>query len=279
MTTEFIKKFEQCLIEKDSILCVGLDPALPAQREKNTIPLKYLEKTEESQARLDFCLDIIDKTSDFCIAAKPNEQYVRGFNSQQHKKLTNALHKRGLLSIYDCKLGDIRSTAESAIYHFRKWGYDAITFNPFPGNMEEVVRISHKSEHNIGIIVLTLMSNPEAEKLMRYASVKSKPVYLALSEDVKKYNADGCVVGATGHVTQNDIRLIRNTIGNEKVILIPGIGTQKGDPKKVIQAGGRNIMINVGRDIIFSNDVKTKAQEYSKIFNKLRKANAFNNLN
>jgi len=268
----FIKKFEQRLIEKDTILCVGLDPALPKQRKKNTIPSKFVKKSEDSEARLSFCLDIIDKTSDFCIAAKPNEQYLRGFTSQQHMKLTNSLRKEGLLSIYDCKLGDIRSTAESALYYFRKWGYDAITFNPFPGNMEEVVKISHESEPYLGIIVLTLMSNPEAEKFMRYAIVKNKPVYLAVAEDVKKYNADGCVVGATGHVTQEDIRLIRKITGNEKVFLIPGIGAQKGDPKKVIRAGGKNIMINVGRDIIYSKNPKVKAEEYFKMFNKVRKA-------
>jgi len=270
MAQTFVQRFEEILEEKRSVLCIGLDPALPAQRDKHIIPLKYLERKHENEARLNFCLDIIEETSDFCIAAKPNEQYLRGFTSEQHQKLTNSIRKHGLLSIYDCKLGDIRDTAESALFYYHKWGYDGITFNPFPGNIEEVVQIAHSYNPQIGIIVLTLMSNPEAETFMRHATIIRRPVYLRIAEDVKKYGADGCVVGATGHVTEDDIKIIRNTAGKDKMLLIPGVGAQKGDPEKVIKAGGKNVLINVGRDIIYSDDPKKKAEDYCKMFNEIR---------
>ncbi len=270
MTSPFLAKFENIMQEKDTILCIGLDPALPEQRSSHTIASHYLQKAAEDEARLHFCLDMVEKTAEFCLAAKPNEQYVRGFTAKQHQILTDSIRKRGLLSIYDCKLGDIRDTAESAIFHFKKWGYDAITVNPFPGNLEELVKIAHETQHSLGIIVLTLMSNPEAEKLMRNALIRERPVFVEIAKDVKKYSADGCVVGATGHVTAGDIKLIRSEAGEDKILLIPGVGAQKGDPEKVINAGGRNILINVGRDVIYSGNPEKRAEDYCKMFNRMR---------
>jgi orotidine 5'-phosphate decarboxylase subfamily 2 len=268
MAKTFIQVFEEALQAKNSILCIGLDPALPQQRKHNVIPSKYLDK--ENEARLNFCLDLLDETADFCVAAKPNEQYLRGFTTNNHKKLTDSIRKHGLLSIYDCKLGDIRDTAESALFYYHKWGYDGITFNPFPGNIGEVVGIAHSYDPQIGIIVLTLMSNPEAETFMKHATIARTPVYLKIAADVKEYGADGCVVGATGHVTEKDLISIRQRVGTDKVLLIPGIGAQKGDPEKVVKTGGQNILINVGRDIIYSDNPRKKAEEYCRLFNAIR---------
>ena len=269
-TGTFLDRLEEAFREKESVLCIGLDPALPEQRSRFVIPSKYLRERDDSEARLEFCLDIIEKVADFCVAAKPNEQYLHGFTSQQHRKLTDSIRDHGLISIYDCKLGDVRDTAESAIFYYHKWGYDGITFNPFPGNMEEIVEIAHGYSPQIGVLVLTLMSNPEAEKFMKNAKIGHEPVYLKIAEDVKRYNADGCVVGATNHVKEYNLKAVRERVGEDKILLIPGIGVQGGDPEKVIKNGGRNLLINVGRDIIYSEKPEMKAKEYCRIFNDLR---------
>lgn len=271
MSESFITRFEKSLTARNTILCVGLDPALPEQREKNVLPDRYLLENKENESRLNFCIDIINEVADFCIAAKPNEQYLRGFTSADHIKLTNFIHKNDLLAIYDCKLGDIRDTVESALFFYHKWGYDAITLNPFPGNIEEVVKIAHKFSPQLGIIVLTLMSNPEAKTFMKSAKISATPLFLRVATDTKKYCADGCVVGATGHVTEEDIQAIRKRAGKDKILLIPGIGTQKGDPEKVIKTAGKNILINVSRDIIYDNNPRLQAEEYCETFNKIRK--------
>jgi orotidine-5'-phosphate decarboxylase len=278
MTKTFLQAYQKALKEKNSVLCLGLDPALPQQRKNDVMPASYEVLDDENETRLNFCLDVLNKTSDFCVAAKPNEQYLRGFTSKQHKELADAIRNRGLLSIYDCKLGDIRDTAESAIFHIQRWGYDAITFNPFPGNTEEIVKIAHSYNPQLGIIVLTLMSNPEAQLFMKQAQVDGMPVYLKVASEVKKYGADGCVVGATGHVTETEITSIRKIAGKDKIFLIPGIGTQRGDPEKVIKNSGKNILINVGRDIIYSENPGNKAKEYCSLFNNLRKRLSQENL-
>jgi orotidine-5'-phosphate decarboxylase len=275
---DFVERVRALIEVKDSILCVGLDCALPRQRDRDTIPKRYLEISDENEARLNFCLDVAQEVKDYCVAVKPNQQYVIGFTKHQHRRLTDAARSNQMVSILDYKLNDIGDTIESGIFHLTECGYDAITFNPLPGNLEETVRLAHGFArrlrgYGIGIIVLTLMSNPEATKYMKDATLGGKPLYLAIAEDVRRYDADGCVVGATGHVTDYDIRRIRLEVGDERLLLIPGVGSQRGDPQKVIKAGGKNILINVGRDIIYSGKAKEKAREYQVLFNETRGMN------
>ncbi len=266
----FINRFEERLNEKNSILCVGLDPALPEQRDQNTIPLKYFEKGCNSELRLNFCLDMLDLVADFCVAAKPNEQYLRGFTSKQHQKLANSIRNHGLISIYDCKLGDIGGSVKSALFYYNQWGYDSITLNPLPGNMKKVTETAHSYKPQIGIIALVLMSNPEAKKYGIKAKINRKPLYQKIAEDVGTHDVDGCVVGVANHTTENQIRIIRNIVGDDKLLLMPGVGVQGGNPIKAIKAGGHNIVINVGRDLIYSNNPHNTAEKYYSMFNAAR---------
>jgi len=249
-------------------LCIGLDPAISEQRSTNIIPAKYLKYSDENEVKLNFCLDLIRCTKDFCCAYKPNQQYIAGFTKKDHQTLTNAINKVGSISILDYKLNDIDDTMHSALFHIQKWGYDAVTFNPFLGNLQATVELAHQIK--LGIIVLTLTSNIEASKYQKEAKIHGKELYTIIAEDVKKYEADGCVVGATGHITENEIRRIRTIVGEETIFLVPGIGTQKGDPSRVIRSGGVNLLINVGRDIIYSQDPEEKARKYNNLFNEIR---------
>jgi orotidine-5'-phosphate decarboxylase len=274
--TSFNQTFSTLLHEKNSVLCIGLDPALPRQRRRDVIPRKYLTTPDENAIRLDFCLDMIEQVNDYCVAAKPNQQYVFGFTKQQHRKLTDSIRKSRMISILDYKLNDIRDTIESGLFNLSECGYDAITFNPFLGNLEETVKLAHESlkestGRELGIIVLTLTSNPEALKFMKQATWNNQPLFISIAHDVEMTNADGMVVGATGHVTEENIRTIRGIAGEEKAILFPGIGAQQGDHEKLIKAGGCSIIINVGRDIIYSASPKKTAKRYNELFNRTRK--------
>ncbi|MEM3004814.1 MAG: orotidine 5'-phosphate decarboxylase / HUMPS family protein, partial [Candidatus Bathyarchaeia archaeon] len=146
MGLPFLEKVQLTQRERRSLLCVGLDPALPAQRREHTIDRRYLEGADENEARLSFCLEIIEATKDYACAFKPNQQYVLGWTGEDHGRLTSAIHESGAVSILDCKLGDIGDTNASALYHIRRWGYDAITFNPLLGNLKGTVESAHRSE-------------------------------------------------------------------------------------------------------------------------------------
>ena len=247
--------------EKRSAMCVGLDPALPGQRSSNVVPAKYLDGEDENGARLSFCHDIVELTAEYSCAYKPNQQYVLGWTGEDHRRLTKAIHEAGAVSVLDCKLSDIGDTIDSALYHLKRWGYDAITFNPLLGNLKETVERAHQGERRLGIIALTLTSNPEAVRYQKHAVLGDVPLFLAIAQDVKASGGDGCVVGATSHVTADDIRRIRAIVGPERVLLVPGLGTQKGDFDK-LRAAGENVLVNVSRDIIYSDDPRRRAEEY-----------------
>lgn len=272
----FRDRFIDLRKERKTFLCVGLDPALPNQRKEMIIPKNYSD-FDENEARLKFCLDIIDNVADYAIAVKPNQQYLFGFTKKQHQKLTNSVRKKGLLSILDYKLNDIGSTIESAIFHISEAGYDAITFNPFPGNLKKTVQYAHYSAkelrgYELGIFVLTLMSNPEATVFVKNAKINNLPVFKFISRQVMDCDADGCVIGTTGHVTEKNVKEVREIVGLDKIFLMPGVGAQKGDFRRLLGVAGKNVLVNVGRYIIYSSNPAKKAEYYNKILNTIIQA-------
>lgn len=242
---------------------------MPEQRPKQVIPQSFLNDSDENELRLRFCLEIIKETKDFGSAYKPNQQYIAGFSKEHHQKLTHAIREVHAISILDYKLNDIGDSINSALYHIRRWGYDAVTYAPMLGNMEITVNMAHRVKPELGVIVLVLTSNIEAINYQKGAIKNGNPLYMAFAEDVKRYGADGCVVGATGHVTAEEISTIRNTVGEDTVFLVPGVGAQRGDPVKVIRASGKNLLVNVGRNIIYSENPGRKAAEYMTRFNEI----------
>jgi orotidine-5'-phosphate decarboxylase len=257
----FIKSYQEARKEKDSIICVGLDPAISDQRRTNTIRKKY--PGDDSDIILQYCMDIIDAVSENCMAVKINSQYALfalSFNKME--SLNQLIHGYGLLSILDHKLGDIGSSNESAIYWMNRCGFDAFTFSPFAGNIRETVEAAHRKD--LGVFTLDLMSNPEAEGFQKKTRFNETPLFWRIADEVRSCAGDGVVMGATNHVRDVDISKIRKLIGDERIILFPGVGAQGGDVKKIMESAGKNILINVGRNIIYDDDPKKSSAEYNK---------------
>ena len=266
---DFMKKYQKARDEKNSILCAGFDPAIPGQRPQNCIPEKYFSEGQSIEdGILAFFEDYLESVQDYCCAIKPNNQYIFHMGIKSYQKMNKMIHNQGLVSILDQKLGDIGSTNDAGFYWMKEMGFDAVTFSPFAGNIAD----SLKSAHNVGmgLITLTLMSNPDAIYFMKNGIVEGKKGYEFIADSLNKHNGDGMVVGATGHVTKDDIDTIRKLAGDDVVMLIPGIGKQEGDLNKVIEYGGQNIMLNVSTGLLYSTDIKASAKEYNEKFNKVR---------
>lgn len=268
----FLEKYQKAKSEKDSILCVGLDPIPPILGEnigESSISKKFFENTIE-EGVFNFCLELIDDVKDYCSAIKPNTQHLLfTLSKDKIKKINRIIHDEGLISILDHKLGDIGSTNSSALFWIKELGFDALTFSPFAGNISETVQAAH--DRDLGLIVLTLMSNPESKKTQKNTYYQKIPVFKQIAEDVKLANADGCVIGSTGHITIDDIKDVRDIVGEDNLFLCPGIGAQGGDINNIIEYGGQNILINVGRSIIYSKNPKIMARDFNRIINNIRK--------
>ena len=95
--------------------------------------------------------------------------------------------------------------------------------------------------------------------------INGEPLYHVVARHVtKKWNIQGncgLVAGAT-HI--EELRTIREVIGDDVPLLIPGIGTQGGDLEKTIDASknskGEGIIISASRSIIFASRGKDFAE-------------------
>jgi orotidine-5'-phosphate decarboxylase len=255
LKTTFVKKYLDNSKEKNSILCVGIDPAIPSQRSKNVIP------TED---RLEFIRNLVSDVAPYASAIKMNRQYLIGLTIDEIRAINIHIHQNNMLSIIDHKLSDIGSSNVSAIFWIKEESFDAFTFSPFAGNIQEATQYAHRKE--LGIFVLTLMSNPEAE-YQKQAIIEDKPLYLYIAELCNLANSDGNVIGATEHITSEEVSELHKALGDNKIALIPGVGAQGGSAKKILYHFERNSLVNVGRAIIYSKNPITEAQKYRDILN------------
>ena len=257
------EKYLKATKEKGSYININLDPALPKQRSENVIPERYVSE-DDAETLLNFSLDIIEQVRDYCCSIKPNSQYYLGHTSIL-EKIAKKTRQEGMLAILDHKLGDIGSTNGSALYWIKEMGFDAFTFSPFAGNTQKTVEKAH--EKNLGVIVLTLMSNPEAEKMMIDTSVDGQPYYMHAAKTVNEAKADGCVVGVTCFVEDIYIKNIQEAAGDKVVFLMQGIGPQGGQANKVMYAS--NPLVSLGRAVIYSSNPRAAVKKYHEVFKKL----------
>ncbi len=161
----FVKKYEEVTKKKNSILSVGLDPAIPRQREKNIMP------TED---RINFMETIIDLVAPYTSVIKINRQYTLGLTIDEIRSINRQIHSKQMLSVSDHKLGDIGSSNESAIFWFKEEEFDAFTFNPYSGNVLEATEMAHKLDNHIKntlderykVVLQTIRDNNEAMEEM-----------------------------------------------------------------------------------------------------------------
>ncbi len=272
MAATFRARYQTLAQDRGTVLCVGLDPALPSQRGGKSIPQHFLDDVggDTVLARLNFCFDIVDKTHQFAVAFKPNHQYLLGFGAREYRALAAYIKSKGVLAVLDCKINDIGDTVDIGLAHWADFGYDAVTFNPSLGNLGAAVTTAHGL--NVALLVLTLTSNKESPRWQRRVGQDGREQYELTAEEVKQFDADGCVIGATGHVTEKDVGRVVELAGikeDGRVLLVPGVGEQGGDAGKF---KGCNPLVNVSRGVIYNPDPKAEAKKYSEMFADLTRA-------
>ena len=258
----FHEKVELAWQRSDSLLCVGLDPRL------ELLPAPF-EKDRDSV--LEFCKTIVDATSEYACAFKPNHAFYAALGLEDElADLVEYIHNRYPITpvVLDAKRGDIDSTAEQyAVEAFERYNVDAVTVNPFLGwdTVEPFL-----AWENRGVFVLCRTSNKGSAWLQTQPDID--PVYEQIAERVDALNNPnvGLVVGATN---LEELREIRD-YAPETLLLIPGVGIQGAQAVDVLETGcaddGREVLINVSRGIIhqdqstnYLDSVTAHAREYA----------------
>lgn len=256
---DFFKEVEKQAKEKNSLLCVGLDPRLD---DENVADVQ--------DAIFQFNKRIIDATEHVCVCYKPNIAFYEAYGVEGHNALVKTIEylKGRVPVLLDAKRNDIGATAEAyAKAAFDILEADAITLSPYMGKSSAEPFFDYKGK---GFFFLCRTSNPGAGEIQEL-EVNSKPLYIEMAEQMSKWNKDiGLVVAG------NDIEALENVRKHLPNVwmLSPGIGAQGGTMIEAIEAGlradGLGILPVVARAISDAADPKAKAEEYRDELNDAR---------
>ncbi|HET6655413.1 MAG TPA: orotidine-5'-phosphate decarboxylase, partial [Gammaproteobacteria bacterium] len=224
----FIEKLKQAWANQNSLLCVGLDPALdriPAHLRDGDRPLFSFNKA------------IIDATAEFACAFKPQIAYYAGAGAEAELERTIAyIHEAhpDLPVILDAKRGDIGATAEQyAREAFDRYKADAVTVNPYMGGDTLQPFLTRADK---GTIILCRTSNPGAADIQNFES-DGKKLYQHVAEMAATgWNANQNVLLVVGATYPSELGEVRAIVG-DMPLLVPGIGAQGGDIEQCMSNG------------------------------------------
>lgn len=252
---KFERKIEKLVDENDSLLCIGLDII------KNKLP-NGVKPTE-------FNKRIIDSTKDLVCCYKINLAFYRAMGEEGMDLLMETMeHLQGIPAILDMKANDVHHSAEMyAREVFEVLGGDAVTVNPYLGRdcIEPFTKYGDKY-----IFILCRTSNPSAGELQDLkVGERKEPLYMFVARKIREWGENcGAVAGAT---YPKELGAIREALGEDRFILVPGVGTQGGDLEKAVKFGtnehGRKAIISVSRSIIYAssgNDFDVCARKVAK---------------
>jgi len=251
----FTERLKEISKENDSLLCVGLDSDLS----------KLPESVKgEADPVFEFNRRIVDATKDLVCAYKPNIAFYEqnGPKGLVSLKSTMEYIKQEaprVIVIIDAKRGDIGNTAKAyARALVDDLGADCVTLSPYLG-WDSLGPFLEEEE--VGAFVLCKTSNRsggELQDVMVEAGGGGKmKLYQYVARTAVGWNVKkniGLVVGAT---YPEELKDVRELVGNDMPLLIPGIGAQGGDLEKSVKFGcstdGFAVVINSSRGIIFKD--------------------------
>jgi len=251
----FNKKLKNISQKNDTLLCVGLDI------DKEKMPA-FLFKSSTNPF-LEFNQSIIDATRDIVCAYKLNMAFYEIFGKNGIDLLEKTIGYIGgdIITILDGKRNDIGNTAHKyAQTMFETFKADAITINPYLGEDSVLPFLEYKEKCSF---VLCRTSN-ESARDFQDLSAPDKPLYQKVAQKIQSWNIHqncGAVVGAT---YPNELKIIREILGENVPILIPGIGAQGGNLEQAVQNGTNKqnelALINSSRSILYADHTKKYAR-------------------
>ncbi len=279
----FIEALIQSIIDKHSVVCMGLDPRMDKEGEIPQFLINELENP--NKIILEFNKTLIDNTFDLIPIIKPQIAFYEKYEALHALKETiKYAHKKDLLVILDAKRNDIGSTAEAYAHSiFKVFNADACTLNAYLG-IDGIKPFLEFKERGKFILVKT--SNSSSKDFQNIFSAKIPNIldskteinvdnitlernYIKMARLVydwgnqlelfSEFHNLGVVVGAT---FPEELKAVRKVITNS-FILLPGFGVQgatAGDVKYGFNHKGLGGIVNSSRGIIYAY---SKNKKYS----------------
>jgi uridine monophosphate synthetase len=262
MARSFFEQLEARCREIDSLLCVGLDPHA-----------SELPRPSAAAAR-EFCLRLIEQTTSFAAAFKPNSAFFEIYGAEGMQVLQDVIAAvpAGIPVLLDAKRGDIGSTAQAyAQAAFEALGAGAVTVNPYLGSDAIAPFIANPTK---AAFLLCKTSNPGAADVQDLPA-NGTAIYLHVADLARQWNTRGnigLVVGATYPEVLAETR----AAAPELWFLAPGIGAQGGGLEAAVAAGlrtdGLGLLVPISRGISKAASPAKVAEEFRDQLNAAREA-------
>ncbi len=215
------KELVEQIMKKRSFLCVGLDTDI------KKIP-EHLLDTEDPI--FEFNKAIIDATSPYCVAYKPNLAFYEalGAKGQLALEKTVAYLKKNYpeqFIIADAKRGDIGNTSKLYARSFFEYlDVDAVTVAPYMGEDSVTPFLGYEGKW---VILLALTSNKGSHDFQLIRDENGTPLFESVIKKSQEWASTDemmYVVGATQGKMFEDIR----RVAPKSFLLVPGVGAQGG---------------------------------------------------
>ena len=256
----------QQIKEKQSFLCVGLDPDVKkipqCVVDECKADLDEDEEYDDSLAIILFNQCIIDATAPYCVAYKPNLAFYEslGAMGMVAYEETVAYIRENYPThfiIADAKRGDIGNTSKMYARSFFEGDakVDAVTVAPYMGEDSVSPFLGYDDKW---VILLALTSNKGSHDFQLMEDKNGERLFEKVLKQSQQWGNEEnmmYVVGATQGQMFEDIRKI---VPNH-FLLVPGVGAQGGSLQEVCKygmiPGDCGLLVNSSRGIIFaSND-------------------------
>lgn len=237
--------FEQ-IKKKNSYLCVGLDTDI------KKIPQHLLTLDDPV---FEFNKAIIDATSPYCVAYKPNIAFYEAQGPKGWESLQKTLDyiPKNVFTIADAKRGDIGNT--SGLYaraFFEAMDFDSVTVAPYMGKDSVSPFLEFE---NKWVILLALTSNVGSADFQTLKLESGVPVFHEVLSTSQQWGTTDNLMYVVGATKAEKFEEIRDLVPNH-FLLVPGVGAQGGDLTSLSKFGMNSqcgLLVNSSRGIIYAS--------------------------
>lgn len=233
--------------KKKSFLCVGLDTDL------KKIPTHLLKSNDPI---FEFNKQIIDATSDYCVAYKPNLAFyeAQGPKGLESLEKTIAYIPKDIFTIADAKRGDIGNT--SSLYaraFFEQMHFDSLTVAPYMGEDSVKPFLDYEGKW---VILLALTSNKGSSDFQSLTiEGTSNMLFEQVLSTSQKWGTPDNMMYVVGATKAENLQKVRELIPDH-FLLVPGVGAQGGSLAEVARFGMNidcGLLVNSSRGIIYAS--------------------------
>lgn len=254
----FQEKLDKAIDKNNSLLCVGLDPAV------DKMPNQF---SGSEKPFLEFNKAIIDSTVDQVCCYKPNSAFYEALGAsgiEQLKETCDYIKQNypDIPILLDAKRADIGNTnAGYVTFAFDYIGADAITLNPYMGKSALQPFLDRA---NKGCVILCRTSNDGAEEFQSLKVGENNIAQIVAKNVANDWNQNNNCMLVVGATNPEEISELRQIAGEAVGFLVPGIGAQGGDLEATLKAGlnndGKGLIISASRSIIYASSDEDFAQ-------------------